>query len=130
MKLMGQIPIRPSGVNEYREAFAEVKSALEQGDPVHIFPEMTRCPLGFRGTQRFHLMPFQVAIELKIRIVPVAFFNTDRAWPKGSSKMDRSVVVTAEALEPVDASVYLDSETLKNEVQRRINAALERGATA
>lgn len=105
----------------------EAENALKRGFHVHIFPEMTRCPRGFAGTQRFHLAPFKIALELQAKIFPVVFFNTDEAWPRGSLRMNRAVTVRAKTLPPLDAKAYPTSEALLQEVQGRINAALSAG---
>ena len=55
---------------------------MAQGDPVHIFPEMTRCPEGYQGTLPFQLLPFRMAHEAGIPIFPIVFVGTDKVWSK------------------------------------------------
>lgn len=132
MRVMGQIKVKKRGIDPYLKAMEEAGEALKAGSPVHIFPEMGRSPPGFSGTQRFHLAPFKMAIESKAKIVPVVFFNTDQAWPRGFLKMNRGIVVKVKSLEALTAADYTSSEALMKEVQQRINSALlsERVTTA
>lgn len=125
MKAMGQIKVKKQDMDSYFKAMEQAGIALKQGASVHIFPEMTRCSEGFVGTQRFHLAPFRMAMELKTKIIPLVFFNTDKAWPRGFFKMNRKVVVKVKALDAVLATDFADSASLLQEVERRINMALK-----
>lgn len=124
MRLMYQIPVRSGQMESYFEAMEIVKARLSRGDTVHVFPELTRCPLGHSGTLKFSVLPFQTAIQQKAKVLPVVFKNTDLAWSKGSHGISWRAPVTARALQPLDASEYKSAQDLKTEVQRLIDQAL------
>ncbi|HEX4926009.1 MAG TPA: lysophospholipid acyltransferase family protein [Bdellovibrionales bacterium] len=124
MRLMHQIPVKSGQMESYFEAMEVVKARLSRGETVHVFPELTRCPPGFRGTLKFSVLPFQAAIQQNAKILPVVFKGTDLAWSKGTLGISWRAPIVARALEPVDPAAFSSALELKNAVQHRIDQAL------
>jgi 1-acyl-sn-glycerol-3-phosphate acyltransferase len=124
MHMMRQIPVR-TGIESYVKAMDEVRQRLRNGQVVHVFPELTRCPPGFKGTQNFSLLPFQVAFQERRQILPVVFAGTDTAWPKGRKGLKFGAPIRARALPVIDPAQFKSVLELKNEVQRQIEMALQ-----
>lgn len=134
MLITRQIFIHGNAADSYVKAMKPLAEGLRHGDRVHVFPENTRCPPGFIGTQRFALAPFQAAIREKIQVIPIVFFGTDKVWPKGTYRImtPRSRTngpnIVVRSLEPIDAGTYDSAKELMIDVKKRIDhtlAALE-----
>ncbi len=125
MHLMGHIAVKKKDVDFYWKAIQNAGFALEKGAHVHIFPETGRCEQGFEGTHRFRLAPFKLAIDKLVPIIPLVFFNTDVAWPRGLFKINPKVKVRVKSLEAIYPNDYSSAEVLMKEVQQRINSALQ-----
>ncbi len=123
MRATRQIPVKRGDSESYWKAMDEAYDALLDGDPVHFFPEMTRCEPGFRGTREFHLAPFRVAVRAGVPVVPIAFVGTDEAWPKGLFGVRRKKV-RVQSLEPVLPDAFPTAEAMRGEARRRIDAYL------
>jgi 1-acyl-sn-glycerol-3-phosphate acyltransferase len=123
MWLMRQIPVRP-GLENFVNSMETVRSRLKAGEVVHVFPELTRCQPGHRGTLNFSSLPFQIAIQEKLSILPVAIKNTDSTWPKGRNGISFRSKIEARGLAIIDSSQFTSAMQLKNEVQSRIEQAL------
>lgn len=127
MKALKTIPVRKGNVASYLKGMETAKQALKDGDPVHIFPEMTRCEPGFQGVQAFHLAPFHMIHKMKVPLVPIVFVDTDRIWPKGKNALSfrqKAYVKSLPALRPQD---YPNAESLRQAVWEQIqNALLEK----
>lgn len=125
MRLMDQIPVRSGHIESYFAAMDVVRERLRGGETVHVFPELTRCERGMKGVRNFSLLPFQVAIQEKVSVLPVVFKGTDSAWGKGQKRIHFRAPIRAHALEPIDASSFSSAQELKNVVQSRIEQALQ-----
>lgn len=126
----GQIPVEQGRVDSFMEAIERLRLNLRRGETAHVFPEMTRCPVGYPGTQSFNLAPFHAAIQEGTPIVPVVVAGTDRVWPKGASLLRSGLVVKVRSLAPVLPASFGSAEELRAEVRRRIEqswALLEAG---
>lgn len=123
MVMMRQIGIRRGSLQSYMKAMETVRSALRQGDSVHIFPEMTRCDFG-GATQDFHLAPFAIALQEKTPITPIVFVDTDRVWRKGKLAISFREPIQVKTLPPIDSSRFTQAQTLSDEVKNRINQYL------
>ena len=123
MRMSRQIPVSRE-INAFFEAMNHVRDRLRAGDTVHIFPEMTRCAPGTVGTRNFSALPFLIAIQEKVPIIPIVFHSTDLVWPKNRFGLVFRQPVAAIALDPLDPAQFGSAEELRSEVRRRINAAL------
>ncbi len=79
----GDIPLRRGERDSVQKMFDECRYTLQNGMSVMIFPEGTRSKDG-------NLLPFkdgafQMAIEAKVPILPVALSGTKDCMPKGSA---------------------------------------------
>jgi len=124
MFITRQIFVHGNAADAYFKAMTPVAKGLARGDRVHVFPENTRCPSGYVGTQRFALAPFQTAIKQNIKIVPIVFSGTDAVWPKGSYKINAGRKVVVKTLEPIEAGDYSSAQKLMQTVKDRIDAEL------
>ncbi len=124
MWLMRQIFVSKGSPDDYLKAMRKIEAGLRQGDALHVFPEYTRCPQGFVGTQKFAGAPFQMAQQARARVVPIVFEGTDRAWPKGIFALRFRTPVRVRTLDPVDATAFPSAKALADEVRARIDAAL------
>lgn len=123
MKASGQIRSTRGDPESFWAAMRRVGERLREGEIVHIFPEMTRCRPGFKGTGGFALAPFKVARDAGRPVVPVVITGSDDLWPRGRLALGHgSVKVTS--LEPVDPNAFANAEALRDEVRRRIEEAL------
>jgi 1-acyl-sn-glycerol-3-phosphate acyltransferase len=125
MKVTRQIPVPRGQLDSFFQAMQEVKNRLRSGEAVHVFPEMTRCTLGFQGVRQFSAAPFQAAWQENACIIPLVFKGTDQAWPKGRIGISFRKPIEAFNLEPVDPREFASAEMLRTEVQRRIEMALQ-----
>lgn len=123
MRVLRQLPVDRGSVESYWRAMDTAVQAAEAGDPVHVFPEMTRCEPGRSGTDAFHLAPFRVATRAKVPVVPIVIHGTDRCWPKGHVGCFPGTV-RIESLAPVDPSDFPDAARLRDEVRSRIDRRL------
>lgn len=126
LRAMKMIPVVRGNADSYLQAMQTVKSASAAFDPVHIFPEMTRCSPYAKGTSEFQLMPFRVAQESKIMIVPLVFVGTDGVWPKGFFGLRPGRAVLVKSLPPIDPSHFANAAALRDETRLRIDEELSR----
>jgi 1-acyl-sn-glycerol-3-phosphate acyltransferase len=124
LRVMRMIPVVRGDMESYVKAMEIAQEGLRNGDSVHIFPEMTRCPEGMHGTQPFQLLPFRMAHEGGIPIIPVVFVGTDQTWAKGSLKIRFRPRIQVRQLEPVLPGNFQNASQLRDEVQRRIEDEL------
>lgn len=124
MWAMRQIPVSRGSAVAFLAAMDEVRLRLRSGETVHVFPEMTRCPVGFEGVQNFSVAPFLAAQRENVQIIPVVFKGTDLVWPKGASGLFSGHPITARTLDPVDPGAFQNADQLRTEVHARIRAAL------
>ena len=124
MRATRQIPTQRGRIDSFWNAISIIRERLRRGETVHVFPEMTRCPPGYRGTQEFTLAPFTIAFQEGISVFPVVFQGTDSVWPKGAFGLRSGRPVTVQTLPCVDPRGFPGPEELRTEVRRRINEAL------
>lgn len=80
-KAMGQVPVDRSGGKASDAALNSGLRILRRGDLLGIYPEGTRSPDGrlYRGRTGVARM----ALEGKVKVLPVAMIDTDKAQPTG-----------------------------------------------
>lgn len=119
-----QIPVARGSVVGFTKAMDEIRSRLRQGETVHVFPEMTRCPGGFEGLLPFALAPFHAAIQEGALIQPLVIQGTDSYWPREIFGIRRGSGVNIRSLDPISAKDFTSAESLKTQVQEGIRGAL------
>lgn len=124
MRASRQIGVERGRLDAWVRAMDEVKTRLGEGERVHVFPEMTRCPSGFQGLQAFTAGPFLAALQADAMVLPVVFKNTDGVWPKGWAGLNFRAPVEARSLGAFRARDFNSVDALKSEVQKRIEQAL------
>ena len=129
MRMSRQIPVARE-IDAFFQAMNAVRDRLRDGGTVHIFPEMTRCAPGQAGTRNFSALPFLIAIQEKVTVIPIVFRNTDQVWPKDRFGLAFRRPMQAWTLVPVDPAAFSSAEELRSEVRRRIDAALVTGPTS
>ena len=121
--LAGDISVRRGDAESGSGALRKARRYLDRGMSVMIFPEGTRSRSG--ALQSFKSGAFRLALEAGVPILPVAVSGTAAGLPRGSSGV-RPCRGVAQVLEPVSAAPGLDDAILlRDEVHRRITAALE-----
>jgi 1-acyl-sn-glycerol-3-phosphate acyltransferase len=80
-KAIGQLPVDRSGGRASEAALKQGLSVLSKGELLGIYPEGTRSPDGrlYRGRTGVARM----ALEGKVKVIPVAMIDTDKAQPTG-----------------------------------------------
>lgn len=124
MRLSRQIPVERGKIDSFWKAIETVRTRLQAGETVHVFPEMTRCPPNLRGTLDFSTAPFLTAMQERSVIVPIVFDGTDGVWPKGAFGLSFRSPIRVRALDPIDPAGFASADELKREVKRRIDAEL------
>ncbi len=124
MRITKQIPTRRGQLDSFWKALELIRRRLRQGDAVHVFPEMTRCSPGFKGTQTFSIAPFLTAHQEGVLVQPLVFMGTDAVWPKGAFGLNYRSPVIVRALAPLDPRDFSSAEALRDETRQRINVAL------
>jgi 1-acyl-sn-glycerol-3-phosphate acyltransferase len=124
LRVQKMIPIRRGNVASYCRAMDLAEKGLRRKDVVHIFPEMTRCPEGFRGTQDFHLAPFRMAQRANVPLVPIVFIDTDRAWSKGHAGLRFRTPLLVKSLKAIDPGRFATAADLRRHVKRAIDLEL------
>ena len=120
MRLLKNIPIRKGDLDSYWKALETVKRALKEKDPVHIFPEMTRCSAEFNGIQSFQLAPFHALLSSGVPIIPILFRGTDKVWPKGQLGLHYRRPVLVRSLSTIDPSQFKTAEELRDHVHQQL----------
>lgn len=124
MRAQKQIPVTRGSVLGFTRAMDEIRARLRAGETVHVFPEMTRCPGGLRGTLPFSVAPFHAALQEGALIQPLVIDGTDGYWPRQTRGLRKGALVSIRSLEPVAARDFKTAESLKSFVQERIQGAL------
>lgn len=127
MRMTRQIASKRGEIASFVNALEIVKDRLKNGETVHIFPELTRCEKGYVGTQDFSALPFHVAIVEKATLVPIVFFGTDYAWPKGQLGLSFRYPVHVVSLPAIDCAQFSTSAQLRLHVKQLMDAELSRG---
>lgn len=124
LRVMKDIPLRKNSPESYRKAFDLALRASQEGDPVHFFPEMTRCNDFSPPISPFHLSPFQTMLNANVPIYPIVFWGSDEAWGKrGGLRFGKKIRV--KLLPPLDPSEYKTAIDLKMVAQEKILSAIE-----
>lgn len=124
MWVLKNIPVKKGDVSSYLRALERAKEALDEGDPVHIFPEGTRCEPGFEGVQEFQLAPFRMIMDTGLPLIPIVFVDTDKVWPKGLNKISfrqKATVVSLPVIHPQD---FPNAESLRAYTHEQIQNRL------
>jgi 1-acyl-sn-glycerol-3-phosphate acyltransferase len=124
MWLTRQIFVKQGHPDDYLRAMRQLEQGLRAGESMHVFPEYTRCPPGFPGTQKFAGAPFQMAQLTGARVVPIVFEGTDQAWPKGRYALRYRAPVRVRSLDPIDPLAFPTPKALADEVRARIEQAM------
>ncbi|WP_242343484.1 lysophospholipid acyltransferase family protein [Anaeromyxobacter terrae] len=128
-RISGDIPVRRGDPESGGEALAKARRYLDRGMNVMIFPEGTRSVSA--KLLPFKSGAFRLAIEAGVPILPVAVHGAAQGMPKGSPWV-RPCRAYARILEPVPTAGLKpeDAGRLKDEVRRRIAAALPKSDVA
>jgi 1-acyl-sn-glycerol-3-phosphate acyltransferase len=119
-----QVLVPRGDAGAYLRAMETIRRRLRQGEIVHVFPEMTRCEPGMKGSGNFSAAPFLAAIQEKATIIPLVFSGTDNAWPKGILGLNSRSKTRVTKLEAIIFGQFTSANELRNEVKRRIDEAL------
>ncbi|MGO4601465.1 lysophospholipid acyltransferase family protein [Terrabacter sp. 2YAF2] len=100
---VGQLPVDRSGGKASNAALSSGLKVLRRGDLLGIYPEGTRSPDGrlYRGRTGVARM----ALEGKVKVIPVAMIGTDKAQPTGKV-IPRVMRVGVRMGKPLDFSRY------------------------
>jgi 1-acyl-sn-glycerol-3-phosphate acyltransferase len=100
---VGQLPVDRSGGKASNAALSSGLKVLRRGDLLGIYPEGTRSPDGrlYRGRTGVARM----ALEGKVKVIPVAMIGTDKAQPTGKV-IPRIMRVGVRMGKPLDFSRY------------------------
>jgi 1-acyl-sn-glycerol-3-phosphate acyltransferase len=98
MRMVGDVAVRRHDPESRRRAYEKLRSWLERGVPVIIFPEGTRALT--EELLPFHEGAFRLALETGVPILPLALSGTRQAIHKGSLQFGRARAVIR-ILEPV-----------------------------
>jgi 1-acyl-sn-glycerol-3-phosphate acyltransferase len=124
MKYTEQIPVEQNRLDSFIKGLEIVKERIVAGENVFVFPELTRCPVGHRGTQNFSSAPFKAAMDVGAVIVPVVIKNTDRAWPRGKMEISFGSQISFKMLDAIPSSDFSSADELRNQVRIKIDAEL------
>ncbi|OUR99673.1 hypothetical protein A9Q84_01220 [Halobacteriovorax marinus] len=124
MRLSKHFEMEKGDVEKLEKAKLEISSAIKYKHRVLFFPEMTRCPLNFQGIQKFRLIPFQLARDEGVKIVPIVLYGTDKVWPRGTSAMFTENKLKVKALKPIDTSEFRTSMELSKYTKRVMEESL------
>jgi 1-acyl-sn-glycerol-3-phosphate acyltransferase len=95
---------------------------LEQGSPVLFFPEGTRSPDG--NLRAFKDGAFELSMEHRVPVYPVAVHGTSRALPKHGMILRDHVDAKVDVLAPLDPADHGSVAELRDAARDRIAAAL------
>jgi len=100
---VGQLPVDRSGGRAGEAALRSGLKVLRRGELLGIYPEGTRSPDGrlYRGRTGVARM----ALEGKVKVLPVAMIGTDKAQPTGT-KIPKLIRIGVKIGKPLDFSRY------------------------
>jgi 1-acyl-sn-glycerol-3-phosphate acyltransferase len=112
MSMSKHFKMEKGNVNLYQQSLEQIKIAFSENYKILFFPEMTRCLPGLKDIQKFRLIPFQIAREENIPIIPVVISGTDEIWPKGKMQMNFSHKISIKTLAPINPQDFSSSADL------------------
>ena len=124
MYLNGYVKLVRGDRESVEEMLRRCAHLLRKGNPVLFFPEGTRTKDG--RLQAFKDGAFELSVEHRVPIVPVAVHGTGRALPKHGLILKDQVDVHVEILAPIEPG-DLTVEELKVTARSRIATALGEG---
>jgi 1-acyl-sn-glycerol-3-phosphate acyltransferase len=116
MILTRQIPTEKGDWKSLQEAAQTVQKRLQHGERVLIFPEFKRCEGNFEGVNPYSMLPFQIALHEKVKILPLVVYGTDHVWPKGSLNLNTKPKQRVIALEAIDTKLFESAQELRDKV--------------
>ena len=128
MWLNGYIPIARGDAESRETCLRHCREWLAKGSSVFFFPEGTRSSDGVM--RPFKLGAFQLALDTKTDILPMAISGSHVAIPKKSIVLNRKAAMSLCILPPIavipDPTRPLDEQAqdLADEARRRLQAAL------
>lgn len=119
-----RMPPGKSDMEGLSQTIEECREALRQKRSIIIFPEGTRSRTG--RLQQFLTLPFKLAYEESVPIVPLVIHNPIPLMPKGSIWFDIPfcVPIRIRALEPILPSKRMDSSSLMMKARKEISREL------
>lgn len=127
--VLKMILVKRGDTDSFFKSMATAEAAINEGDTVHIFPEMSRCPSGSKGTQSFALLPFRMAKKIGVPIVPLVFIGTDAAWPKEFLGIRFGAPIVVRTLPALDPAAFESAAALRDEAKRCIDQELAKYGT-
>lgn len=116
MILTEQIPAEKGDWKSLEAATQIVHQRIQNGKRVLIFPEFKRCEGGLQGLNSYSMLPFQIALKEKVKILPFVVLGTDQVWPKGTLNLNIKPKQIVLALEPIDTVQYDSAKELRDKV--------------
>jgi 1-acyl-sn-glycerol-3-phosphate acyltransferase len=123
IKVFGNIPIKQSSVQSSLQSFKKAHEYLSSGKSVTLFPEGHRTETG--QLQNFKRLPFLLAKEAKVDIIPIGLSGLYRMLPINSwvirpthLKVKFGKVITAAEVEKMEVNELL--ERVRNEISNLI----------
>ena len=118
------IPVRRKDAGSFLTSMETARRAVDEGDVVHVFPEMSRCPSGMPGTADFALLPFRMAQQANVPIFPIVIEGTDQSWPKETLGIRFGCPIKVRTLSAIIPADFENANSLRLEVKKRIDEAL------
>jgi 1-acyl-sn-glycerol-3-phosphate acyltransferase len=117
MILTKQIPAEKGDWKSLEKATQIMRERLNNGERVLVFPEFKRCEANFMGINSYSMLPFQIAIQEGLKVLPMVVHGTDSVWPKGSLHFRvKKQVQRVVALEAIDAKNFESAKDLRDKV--------------
>jgi 1-acyl-sn-glycerol-3-phosphate acyltransferase len=124
MALNKYIPLDRASGGSMSRMMEEARRNLRQHNSLMIFPEGTRSKTG--KLQPFKNGAFQLALETKTPVLPIAITGTSRAIQKGGFLINRNFDIKATVLEPIAVEDFegMNSRELASWVHELIESEL------
>lgn len=119
-------PVKKGDKDSYLKAMHSMIHAIQEGDPVHLFPEMTRCDHGYPSVQEFHLFPFHAIMKTQVPLIPLVFRATDEVWPKGIFGLSYGKKVTLKQLPPLYPKDFHTADELRDKAEEVLKEELRK----
>lgn len=124
MRIAGEVPVDRGDPESRSRAVAELRSWLQRGVSVCLFPEGTRSEDG--SIAPFKLGAFRLALEAQVPVVPVVLSGARELLPKHSVLFAREADIVISALPPVPTKGRDDAQALADEVREAMVRTLAR----